>query len=364
MDTEKKRGRPKGSTNKPKENKDEKIRNPLTGKMVSKAYYNNLVRSGKLKTTEISGNPTKLKSASPEVAGVSPKTPTRTPLLKTPPAKTSRGSLLGSSASSSAKSKSASYSSSKSSSSSTKKPDLRRLLNLFPEDVQEQVREMNSDADGGYDIYDYLDEMKGRYGETPTYKKYIKIIEDYELEEKRYSLLTENQKKALVTWRGYYVNTNPIRKDGTIRKPEDYTIERFVKDFEKLLRHKTLKKMKIYDSLKFMIDNGRLPNKDEKTKDETLAEQRLKLLKERLPNAKVRSDLVATRPPPRPKNPELLVIKKKASPSPITGNVKDLLPFFETKSKMGAKTNKKSSSPSKLSKSSSGGYNQSSPQFV
>ena len=45
----------------------DKIINPLTGKMVGKAYYNSLVRSGKIKSTEasyVSGKTTKLKSSS------------------------------------------------------------------------------------------------------------------------------------------------------------------------------------------------------------------------------------------------------------------------------------------------------------
>ena len=350
----------------------DKIINPLTGKMVGKAYYNSLVRSGKIKSTEasyVSGKTTKLKSSSvsPPAATKKVSLPPLPPLP--PPAKTSNKSLLNS-ASSSAKS-----SSSKSSSSKSSKPDNSYLLYLFPEDVQEYIK----DQEGGYDIYDYLEEMlQSENIKQKTYDKYIKRINDFiektktisvpprpsssrtppsnasnasggtdmsksydadadaiaeknEYENDMYQLLTGNQQKLYDKF---------IAKAGI-------NFENFVKKLE-TMKDKSSNNMNIYLKFKYILENNKQPKKEEFKKFK---------LKEKYLKADVKTNLAAIRPPPRTMNPALLVIKNKV----------DNEQFFSSKlSSPSSKASSKASSSSKASykSSSSGGYNQASPQYV
>ena len=333
----------------------DKIINPLTGKMVGKAYYNSLVRSGKIKSTEASGKTTKLKSSS-----VSPPAAATKKVSLPPPAKTSNKSLLNS-ASSSAKS-----SSSKSSSSKSSKPDNSYLLHLFPEDVQEYIK----DQTGGYDIYDYLEEMlQSENIKQKTYDKYIKRINDFiektktisvpprpsssrtppsdmskssdpnadaiaeknEYENDMYQLLTDNQQKLYDKF---------IAKAGI-------NFENFVKKLE-TMKDKSSNNMNIYLKFKYILENNKQPKKEEFKKFK---------LKEKYLKADVKttfSDLAAIRPPPRTMNPALLVIKNKV----------DNEQFFSSKPSSKASSKASSSSKASYKSSSSGGYNQASPQYV
>ena len=354
----------------------DKIINPLTGKMVGKAYYNSLVRSGKIKSSEASGKTTKLKSSSVSPPAAAAAKKVSLPPLP-PPAKTSNKSLLNS-ASSSAKSSSAKSSSSKSSSSKSSKPDNSYLLHLFPEDVQEYIK----DQTGGYDIYDYLEEMlQSESIKQKTYDKYIKRINDYiektkaqaqpqpppkpsssrtppsdasdasdmskssdpnadaiaeknEYENDMYQLLTDNQQKLYDKF---------IAKAGI-------NFENFVKKLE-TMKDKSSNNMNIYLKFKYILENNKQPKKEEFKKFK---------LKEKYLKADVKttfSDLAAIRPPPRTMNPALLVIKNKV----------DNEQFFSSKlSSPSSKASSKASSSSKASykSSSSGGYNQASPQYV
>ena len=345
----------------------DKIINPLTGKMVGKAYYNSLVRSGKIKSSEASGKTTKLKSSSVSPPAAAAAKKVSLPPLP-PPAKTSNKSLLNS-ASSSAKSSSAKSSSSKSSSSKSSKPDNSYLLHLFPEDVQEYIK----DQTGGYDIYDYLEEMlQSESIKQKTYDKYIKRINDYiektktisvpprpsssrtppsdasdmskssdpnadaiaeknEYENDMYQLLTDNQQKLYDKF---------IAKAGI-------NFENFVKKLE-TMKDKSSNNMNIYLKFKYILENNKQPKKEEFKKFK---------LKEKYLKADVKttfSDLAAIRPPPRTMNPALLVIKNKV----------DNEQFFSSKPSSKASSKASSSSKASYKSSSSGGYNQASPQYV
>jgi len=342
----------------------DKIINPLTGKMVGKAYYNSLVRSGKIKSSEASGKTTKLKSSSVSPPAAAAAKKVSLPPLP-PPAKTSNKSLLNS-ASSSAKSSSAKSSSSKSSSSKSSKPDNSYLLHLFPEDVQEYIK----DQTGGYDIYDYLEEMlQSESIKQKTYDKYIKRINDYiektktisvpprpsssrtppsdasdmskssdpnadaiaeknEYENDMYQLLTDNQQKLYDKF---------IAKAGI-------NFENFVKKLE-TMKDKSSNNMNIYLKFKYILENNKQPKKEEFKKFK---------LKEKYLKADVKTNLAAIRPPPRTMNPALLVIKNKV----------DNEQFFSSKPSSKASSKASSSSKASYKSSSSGGYNQASPQYV